>query len=169
MDVTLNPGEQSAFRRVLLADHDPHALVSADVAVALSVLLPCDVILTGEGDTQGYVLRGVDYPDGVLPDIGPKVCDGLWNTGLEHFASLPWDAPDVAAARSSGERDELRLNFATSRHTVVGVPGNAGRWHCRGSVSVGPAITSRSFAMSLASRASAPMWSKVNSNGKAPV
>jgi DNA-binding NarL/FixJ family response regulator len=121
MDVTLSPREQSALRRVLLAEHDAHALVSADVAAALSVLLPCDVILTGEGDARGYVLRGVDYPEDVLPDIGPQVCDGPWGTGLEHFARLPHDDPDVVTARQLGKRDELRLNFGTSRHTVVSI------------------------------------------------
>jgi DNA-binding CsgD family transcriptional regulator len=121
MDLTLSPREQSAFRRVLLADHDATALVSEDIAGALAQLVPCDVLQTGEGDSRGYVLRGVDYPEGVLPYDGPQVCDGPWNTGLEHFARLPHDDADAVAARACGQRDVLRLGFSTSGGTVVSI------------------------------------------------
>jgi DNA-binding CsgD family transcriptional regulator len=119
MHVTLSPGEQSAFRQLFLANHDASTLVPVDAAVALSRLLPCDVIATGEGDAQGYVLRGGEYPAEILTNVGPQVCDGPWNTGLEHFARFPHDHPDLVAAQSFGGRDALRLGFATSRRTVV--------------------------------------------------
>jgi|tagenome__1003787_1003787.scaffolds.fasta_scaffold20980906_3 DNA-binding NarL/FixJ family response regulator len=121
MDLTLSPREQSAFRRVLLADHDPTALVSEHVAEALNALVPCDVIQTGEGDARGFVLRGVDYPDGLLADQGSQVCDGPWNTGFEHFAALSEVDQEAAAARRFGERDTLRLGFTTRAGMVVAV------------------------------------------------
>jgi DNA-binding CsgD family transcriptional regulator len=121
MDVILNPREQSALRHVLLADHDSRFLVSTDVAHSLTALIPCDLLQAAEGDAQGWVIRGLDHPHGVAPDIGPQVCDGPWSTGLEHFAQLPHDDPDRLASVSFGARDALRLQFATSRRTVVGV------------------------------------------------
>lgn len=129
MHLTLSPREQSAFRRVLLAEPHPTGIISTETASALTTLVPCDVVATGEGDSRGFLVRGAVYPDGVLPASGPQVCDGPLNTGMEHLATLAEDDPEVVGARGIGLRDGVRLGFTSTASTVVQVSFDRRRQH----------------------------------------
>jgi DNA-binding CsgD family transcriptional regulator len=128
MELLLTTSDQSALRRVLLARHDPVAVLSSDTAQALRRLVPCDVLQAGEADAEGYHLRGEDYvfsgpgyPPEMSPSQLPRVCEGPLNTGLEHFAAMDPEDPEVLEERAVGVRDVLRLGFPTGSGNVVQV------------------------------------------------
>jgi DNA-binding CsgD family transcriptional regulator len=119
MTILLTPLDQSAIRRLLLAESDPVNVLSVDAATAVLQLVPCDLLYSGEGDANGYLLRGVDYPDGRYDDVGMQVCDGPLQTGLHYRAMLPPDDSELATDRERGFTDWIRLGFSTATATVI--------------------------------------------------
>jgi DNA-binding CsgD family transcriptional regulator len=119
MEVQLGQTEVSAIRRLLMAEPHPDNLLDDETLGTLVQLLPCDAIGTGEGDSEGYVLRGIDLPRGVHDDLGPQCCDGPLMTGIVQLASFPEDDPDVLFHHRIGVRDNLWIGFPTQAGTVV--------------------------------------------------
>ena len=119
MELNLRAFEISAVRRLLQADADPENLLDDATLQTLVQLLPCDALGVGEGDLDGFCIRGTDLPRGVHEDLGPQACDGLWMTGVTQLAALPADDPDVVFHRSIGVLDNLWIGFPTVAGTVV--------------------------------------------------
>jgi DNA-binding CsgD family transcriptional regulator len=110
----LNHRQQSAIRRLLMAEPEPGAMLPSEGFNALAELIGSDLFGIGETDNTGYAVRLRYFPDPGPQD--PQVCDGPPPTGLVHDAAQPFED------RSSpwfGLRDILWLGFSTSAGTVI--------------------------------------------------
>jgi DNA-binding CsgD family transcriptional regulator len=112
--VLLNCRQQSAIRRLLLAEPEPGAMLPQEAIEALGQLIGADLFGVGEADHTGCALRLRYYPDPGPQD--PQVCDGPLPTGLVHDAAQPFEDQ---ASPWFGLRDILWLGFPTSAGTVI--------------------------------------------------
>lgn len=119
MELQLGHSETAAIRRLLMAEPHPDNLLDDEAMQALAQLVPCDAMGTGEGDLDGFCLRGTELPRGVHDDLGPRACEGLWMTGVVQLAALPPDDEDVLFHHKIGVLDNLWIGFPTVAGTVV--------------------------------------------------
>ncbi len=112
--VVLDHRQQSAIRRLLMAEPEPGAMLPPDGIAAMAELIGSDLFGIGETDRTGCALRLQYYPDPGPQD--PQVCDGPLPTGLVHDAAQPYED---RASPWFGLRDILWLGFATTAGTVI--------------------------------------------------
>ncbi len=117
MDLVLTPREQSAFRRVLLAEPDPRTVLGERTLDDLTTLLPCDRIGVAE-DHHGTSLRGLRRGGGAVPDRD-DCCGPELETGVHQVAALGDGDEDVAFLRRLGLRDTLRVGFSCASGSVA--------------------------------------------------
>ena len=114
MTVILEERTRLAVRRLLAEEPEAGGLLPVTAMRVFEHLVGCDFYGIGRYDRTGYRLQRLVFPS---MDLGnPQVCDGGVPIGLIHDAAQPEDERE---APYFGQRDFLRLGFATGQGTVT--------------------------------------------------
>src|SRR6476661_5087639 len=104
----LSPTDVRHVRRLLSVDDQMSEQNRWRAALlAMSDLIPCDLLGVGVADATGCVEHAVDLPTCELWEPDPQVCDGPLPTGIQHVAAFPEDDEDHVLIRAMGLRDTL--------------------------------------------------------------
>jgi len=119
--LSLTPTDVRGVRRLLSVDDEAFEVQARwrAVLLAMSELVPCDLMGVGTADATGCLEQIVDLPPEISNDLDPQVCDGPLPTGIQHLAAFAEDDEDRIFMRALGIRDVLRIGFPLGQGRVV--------------------------------------------------
>jgi DNA-binding CsgD family transcriptional regulator len=118
----LTPSDLRRVRRLLSVEDQVSDRSRWRAAMlALSDLIPCDMIGVGVTDATGCSEQELDLSPWDPSGSDPQVCDGPVPTGIQHLGALPDSHDDKQMLRHVGIRDVVRVGFPLGRGRVVQV------------------------------------------------